>query len=518
MEVHVRSWFSSVLRSILIPFSSGKSESDENENDVDEEISPTLTFAHLVSCLCVVLGIYSGKQTTNDTARFVVWGLVMGLVSCGVLALFVLIFSNSFIHNETNILIPKDYSLNLRIIFLWIFGLSVILHSAVNLAITIECFYLTSQDAIMYIGIISTLMFIFFIILQIGTITYFRNYHFKKSTQVNFAIVFLSLANFAVWFNSVVSSLNGTYSTNPNATVNMSTFQKETECFFSSKIQTELAQKLLPFLLPARMEFFILASSFILSFWHSSSEQQQCEIHFDLEETGTEESQEILPLLPRSSQNRASNVVVIMISVILNLPTFLTWLLLSFVYTDNNEGLSNSYEICNCINSIATIIIVYIAFDHLSKTYSMSKYQRPLTTSETILVFSSAGVVAYSTYGLLFGLQGNVEEHLAILFRNFIEIIETFLQTSLLIQCQRYILSERKSPLLSSFALILTITNLINWFLYSIYQNVPTEGREKIVGNRRNWAYVQTILVPLLIFYRFTSALNSYSLYQLIKP
>ncbi|XP_061197137.1 uncharacterized protein LOC133205354 [Saccostrea echinata] len=516
----VRSWFSAVLRTILIPFSTADAEvySEENENDVNEEISPTLTFAHLVSCLCVVLGIYSGKQTTDDTARFVVWGLVMGLVGCGLLALIVLICSNSFVQSPPNKEMPKDYSLNLRVVFLWLFGLGVILKSAVYIAIKIECFPIVSDDFMMYLSVLSTFMFICFIILQMGTITYFRNYHFKKSTQINFVIVFLSLANFAVWLNSVVSSLNGIYATNPNETVHMKTFKNESECFFSSKIQKDLALKLLPFLLPTQMEFFILASSFVLSFWHSSTEQECWITEIDLEETGTDESQELLPLLPRNTENRATNVAVIMISVILNLPTFLTWLLLSFVYPDNNKGLRNSYEICNCVNSIAIIIIVYIAFDHLSKTYSTSQYQRSLTTSETILVFSSAGVVAYSTYGLLFALQGNIEEHLALFLRNFIEIIETFLQTSLLIQCQRYILSWQRSSLLSSLALILTITNLINWFLYSIYQNVPAEGQEKIVGNRRNWAYVQTILVPLLIFYRFTSAMNSYSLYHQIKP
>ncbi|XP_062594095.1 uncharacterized protein LOC134255578 [Saccostrea cucullata] len=516
----VRSWFSAVLRTILIPFSTAEAEvnSEENENDANEEISPTLTFAHLVSCLCVVLGIYSGKQTTDDTARFVVWGLVIGLVGCGLLALIVLICSNSFVQNQRDKEVPKDYSLNLRVVFLWLFGLGVILKSAVYIAIKIECFSILSQDFIMYVSIFSTVLFICFIVLQMGTITYYRNYHFRKSTRINFAIVFLSLANFAVWLNSVVSNLNGIYATNPNETTHMKIFKNESECFFSSKINKGLAQKLIPFfLLPTQVEFFILASSFVLSFWHSSSEQRT---EIDLEETGTisEESHELLPLLPRSTENRASNVVVIMISVILNLPTFLTWLLLSFVYTDNNIGLRNAYEICNCINAIATITIVYIAFDHLSKTYSMSKYQRSLTTSEIILVFSSAGVVAYSTYGLLFALQGNFEEHSSVFLRNFIEIIETFLQTSLLIQCQRYILSERRSSLLSSLALILTITNLINWFLYSIYQNIPAEGQEKIVGNRRNWAYVQTILVPLLIFYRFTSAMNSYSLYHQIKP
>lgn len=282
----------------------------------------------------------------------------------------------------------------------------------------------------------------------------------------------------------------------------------------------ELAQKIIPFLLPARMEFLILSSSFMISFWHSSSQEQTCEIQIPLEESRNEESEEQLPLLhmPQRSENRASHVFAIMVAIFLNLPTFLTWLLLAFVYVDNNGKLNNAYEICHCLNSIATIIVVYIAFDHLSNNYSIYEHQNSLTTSESILVFSSAGVVAYNTYGLLFAVQSRVEDNMSLLFRSIVAILETFLQTSLLIQCQRYVLSERRSKLLSSFGLVLTITNLINWFLYSIYQNVPTEGREKIVGNKRNWAYVNNILVPLLIFYRFTSAMNSYALYHQIKP
>lgn len=512
------SWLKSIIKAITLPFSTGNSAEQSDENDMNGEISPTLTFAHLMSCLCVVLGIYSGRQTTDDSAHLIVWGLVMGLVFCGDIALIVLACSSSVVNNQANNLETKDHSMNLRIIFLWLFGLGVILHSAVQFAIKIECMNSVSDPSITYSGLVSTSVFILFIILQMGTITYFRNHYFNKSVHINFAVVFISLTNFAVWFNSVVSNLNNSYHTDPNATSNMNTFKNESHCYFSSDIQINLNQKLLPFLLPIRMEFFILASSFVISFWHSSAKQQNRHPYSVIGESKNEECSELMSLLPSSSGNRASHVFAIMLSIFLSLPTFLTWLLLSFVYTDNNENLNTAYEICHCFNSIAVIFIVYITFEILSRRYIIRETHRSLTTSEAILVFSSAGVVAYSTYGLLFALQSYVNEHLAVLFRNIFWILETFLQTSLLIQCQRYVLSERRSKLLSSFALVLTITNLINWFLYSVYQNGPTEGGEKIVGNKRNWAYVKTILVPLLIFYRFTSAMNSYSLYHQIKP
>lgn len=512
------SWLHVIVKTILLPFSSETFPTAQpGESNMNEEISPTLTFAHLVSCLCIVLGIYSGKQTTDDSAHAIVWGLVMGLVSCGVIALIVLIFSNSVIIPQSEDTETKDYSMNLRIIFLWLFGLAVILQSAVNFAIDLECIHKYPQEHIFYIGFLSSSVLVLFIILQMGAITYFRNHYFNKSVQINFAVVFISLANFGLWFNSVVSNLNNTYTTNPN-TSNLIVFKNETGCYFSSKIQQNLNHLLTPFLLPTRMEFFILASSFFISFWHSSSKKQNGLSRVSVGGSMQDVCDETTPLLPRNTENRASHVFAIMISIFLSLPTFLTWLLLSFVYTENSDHLNTAYEICHCFNSLAIIVIVYITFDYLSTRYIIRESHRPLTISETILVFSSAGVVAYSTYGLLFALQSHVSEHLAALFRNIFWILETFLQTSLLIQCQRYVLSEKRSKLLSSFALVLTITNLINWFLYSVYQNVPTEGREKIVGNKRNWAYVKTILVPLLIFYRFTSAMNSYSLYHQIKP
>lgn len=512
------SWLHGIVKKILLPFSSGTSPTAQpGESNMNEEISPTLTFAHLVSCFCIVLGIYSGKQTTDDTARAIVWGLVMGLVSCGVIALVVLIFSNSVVIPQSENTETKDYSMNLRIIFLWLFGLAVILQSAVNFAIDLECVQKFPEENIIYIGFLSSSVLVLFIILQMGAITYFRNHYFNKSVQINFAVVFISLANFGLWFNSVVSNLNDTYTTNPNIS-HMIIFKNATSCYFDSKIQHALNSKLTPFLLPTRMEFFILASSFFISFWHSSSKQQNCHSRVISEELIHGVCDETTALLPRSTENRASHVFAIMISIFLSLPTFLTWLLLSFVYKDDSDHLNTAYEICHCFNSLAIIVIVYITFDNLSRRYIIRENHRPLTTSETILVFSSAGVVAYSTYGLLFALQSQVSEHMAALFRNIFWILETFLQTSLLIQCQRYVLSEKRSKLLSSFALVITITNLINWFLYSVYQNGPTEGRELIVGNKRNWAYVKTILVPLLIFYRFTSAMNSYSLYNQIKP
>lgn len=178
------SWLHGIVKTILLPFSSGTSPTAQpGESNMNEEISPTLTFAHLVSCFCIVLGIYSGKQTTDDTARAIVWGLVMGLVSCGVIALVVLIFSNSVIIPQSENTETKDYSMNLRIIFLWLFGLAVILQSAVNFAIDLECVQKFPEENIIYIGFLSSSVLVLFIILQMGAITYFRNHYFNKSVD-----------------------------------------------------------------------------------------------------------------------------------------------------------------------------------------------------------------------------------------------------------------------------------------------------------------------------------------------
>jgi hypothetical protein len=87
----------------------------------------------------------------------------------------------------------------------------------------------------------------------------------------------------------------------------------------------------------------------------------------------------------------------------------------------------------------------------------------------------------------------------------------------LLIHANRYRSDGRSSPWISSCALIMMVINLTYWFLNSYRGHIFLKGYDRVIETRI-WIYAENILVPLLIFYRFLSAMNAYSLYYRFKP
>ena len=102
-----------------------------------------------------------------------------------------------------------------------------------------------------------------FLLIQTGFISYYRNATFVKNNVVNIASIVILTANFVVWFNNMVSSINVF---DMYANTSIPKYSNESYFFRISFIQTELNSKVRPFLLPPRLDFYILASILIISF------------------------------------------------------------------------------------------------------------------------------------------------------------------------------------------------------------------------------------------------------------
>jgi hypothetical protein len=140
-----------------------------------------------------------------------------------------------------------------------------------------------------------------------------------------------------------------------------------------------------------------------------------------------------------------------------------------------------------------------------------------MNTNDFLFILSSSGMTSFFTLGFLTGLYSESVVHRTILSRNLFSMIEIYLQTSLLMQATRYHSDGRPSPWISSCAVILMVINLTYWFVNSCNDHIFFEGYDK-VAEIRIWIYAEYILVPLLIYYRFSSAMNAYSLYYRFKP
>ena len=120
--------------------------------------------------------------------------------------------------------------------------------------------------------IMSNVTMLIYLLFQTSIISYYRNATFVKNNVVNLASIAILTSNFVVWFNNMVSSI---HVFDMYANTSIPRYSNESFFFRISSIQTELGSKVRPFLLPPRLDFCILASSFIISFWRWPIEREQ---------------------------------------------------------------------------------------------------------------------------------------------------------------------------------------------------------------------------------------------------
>ncbi|XP_062596824.1 uncharacterized protein LOC134258313 [Saccostrea cucullata] len=477
-----------------------------------------LLFSHLVSGVFVIIGINAVEQAYSDKAKTRAWVAMMISVSLGLISLIILIVSGCRRRLTTEGHIQHklaDPSLKLRIIFLWIFGLAVMVHVSIYAAIYIECIVLFSlRTAEMILSMMSNVILLLFLLIELSFISYYQSKTIIKNFLVNISSIFILVANFVIWFNIVISNISVFQLANNT----VPRYSNESYCFRTSNIQHGLAEQLSPILLPMRMEFCILGSSFIISFlglpFDSATNDSNSQRNQNLKET----INYTLDLHERKLHQMGRNICVALCGVFINLPILFATVLLVFAYNWNSDGLILLLQIGECVSTFSGILTVYICSYHLNKNFSYSTRQSKLTTNEYILILTSSGMVTYYMFGLVTAFSNHSTPLKMFLCSRLFFLIDTFLQTHLLIKVRRYPTKGKSSNLISSGGIILMSTNLIHWFLNSYNQQRFHKELEPGLVGWESWLYIQNILVPLMLFYRFYSGISAYSLYYMFKP
>jgi hypothetical protein len=187
--------------------------------------------------------------------------------------------------------------------------------------------------------------------------------------------------------------------------------------------------------------------------------------------------------------------------------------MLSFVHEEKYRPVIYSGESLGAVCSIAT---VYICIYNL-KNFNNALRQSRLTTNEFILILASCGMVAYFILGVLTVLTQPDIMTIYVCCR-VLGLLEVYLQTHFFIKVRRYHSNCNCFIAISSCGIILMLTNLLYWLQNSSSKNVFMETPEMIFIGRENRLYMESILVPLVTFYRFFTGLSAYSLYAKFKP
>ena len=491
--------------------------SPNSEFNGSEQKVTFLLLLHILSSLFVFISVNKSEQYLSDKQsehKIETWAIVMVFVIVGITSLVVLVirgYQNNLKVPGTALTRVSDPSLNLRIIFLWIFGLFVIVHVLIDIAINIHCMETQEVGRVREaISVLSNITLLIYLHLQLSFITYYRNSTFVQNIVVNISSIAVLVANFAIWFNSVMSSIN-VLDINANTTIPK--YGNESYCYQTSSIQIELGNKLRPFLLPPRSEFCILASIFIISFWTWPLESQQENNIYQNINSANDDHRASLEI---RHQIIGPHVFISVLGILLNIPVLFSHLMLAFVFNWKQEDVYFVMHLGQCVSSVCNIIAIYICSYHLVRRFDNCWRPARLTTNEHILIMSSSVMVAYFVFGVLTALYSPFPVYMFLISR-IIALLETFLQTHFLLKLKRYKTEGKTSVLISSTGIFLMIKNLIFWFVYSYnaYHHLTT--LDLVLVDTAGWFYMKQVLGPVKTFYRFFSGMISYSVYHKFK-
>uniref|UniRef100_A0A8W8J0V6 Otopetrin-2 n=1 Tax=Magallana gigas TaxID=29159 RepID=A0A8W8J0V6_MAGGI len=453
--------------------------------------------------IVVIFGVLSGEKANRDEVFISKWAAIALCICVGLLAvLFLLVLSCR--QRPDVIPVDEDPSINLQLVFLWGFGLAMMIYLCINIAIYLRCAIDRPDDYLHSIfRLLVNLLFILFTVFQMVLLTYNKRSILRATIQFHFSIVCILAVNFALWYSSTVHTLfvNG----NETEFSNVS-------CFHSSEIQKRLGSKISLILLPPQMEFYILASTLLIALWRNSIRYESTITREPCKLTRDDSYEKICTLVSMGVKEK--HLLAVTLGLFINIPIVLSAVLLDFVYEWQNKSVVMFLDFSDSLSALFSCVLVYVSCIKIKRlTVATTK---PFLIRDYILILSSTGMMAYFMIGVVASMSGYTLSKSTVVSRVF-GMLETFLQTYLLTRSSRHKANGncRESTCISFCALILVISNLTYWLLDSYNKHMITKSR--YIGFK-DWKVVEVLFIPLVTFYRFFSGMGAYSMYKRFKP
>lgn len=127
--------FEHVIRLLLLPLFP---VSRRNATPRNGEVSSKLFLSHVLAGIVVIFGVLSGEKANRDEVFISKWAAIALCICVGLLAvLFLLVLSCR--QRPDVIPVDEDPSINLQLVFLWGFGLAMMIYLCINIAIYLQC-------------------------------------------------------------------------------------------------------------------------------------------------------------------------------------------------------------------------------------------------------------------------------------------------------------------------------------------------------------------------------------------
>lgn len=500
--------------------------------------------------ICAIIIIVT-MATSNPDHHPAVWN-IMAVTSIISTIVTIVIWNRLRMRGINSIAyIVSDVAIKPKILFLWMFGFARMLSSALQLATGFHCIQLSAIQLFPGEFVLSTLTSfsdIAFVISQLGFLSSYSTCKLKKDTIVNFGLSTIILTHIVQWFRTLFSTL----SKNDLISTSMTNDTNHTSCLNSNEFKS-LMENISPYIEPMSTEYSLLAVGIVLRLLPSSSDghvsptstDKQTIHRWSESQNGPEERTSLLPVLGLSSsrtvqrynscQCDSSLRENLSISVQLQVPSFYRCLLAAFLTclpiliavilnASCGSDIQLSVGVIQFIFKAELAVLVSLNFYLWYTQFKRQNVYSDKYDGKIILLLSTAGMLLYSTFGLIAGsvIDDRGLSYIAtfLILQKLLELFVVVCQTSFIIKAQnlhvqnlnpepKYISADK---MFYMFFLIRVIMWVADSYIGKNTQKImPIET--EVYGDKY-WKTINDMLYPVTMFYLFHTSIDFYQLYK----
>ncbi|KAJ8312344.1 hypothetical protein KUTeg_009717 [Tegillarca granosa] len=512
---------------IVLPFTAG---TNSNNGGFDGRTS-----AKVVMCsACAFLFMFIMKpfmQRSGDHGLHVTFTVVNVFDAIATVSL--IIFGIAVKRRPFKWLVPlhTEFKSSLKLKFLWSFGFASIVWKILGIIYFIKC--QSTNNAHRNLTLTFDFVFIIYVIVELVFISYFSNYNFNSNIFSHYALTIILTCNTVGWFFSFTLVSNNLFATaNSNATflVDFGDNCVNSNTNTSTGIQ-QVMHNLYPYFYPAFVQYFLLASSYILvmliSTVNENDERELDKMYRNRPLTYREiisfaddhvpnEDDSLLgktDTLNRSSSYQLSILITFTVGVAIDLPLIIGGLYLEFV------GFSVHVYLEWYKTFFLTLVFVVVIIGFTKLNGFIFSFETTVRGRHFVLLMSAFGVMIFHAFGILagFSLEGNSARLTA--FNCLLNVLLDFYQTVFIIHSQ-HIEKDKKSQKsvwsIHEICLLLSFANFGLWLINSVWLNrmQKTVTPASIYYGRNIWSTIMQTVGTIAIFFRFNCAISMHALYS----
>ncbi|XP_069134878.1 uncharacterized protein [Argopecten irradians] len=182
----------------------------------------------------------------------------------------------------------------------------------------------------------------------------------------------------------------------------------------------------------------------------------------------------------------------------------------------NLKQLKFATEIYELTTLVIMTCVQLVGFFCLSHYCVPKKSVKPLRPRDYVYLLSAFGLITFHFYETLGGDASTDSSSSILLFKSILSILQDYLQVVFLLQANRCQKSRPSVPLLESILICTMVMNLVYWFIESfLISEFPiTRDLKHSIFAKHLLYFIYDVLLPVAVFFRFTSFLEYYATFD----